>query len=142
MSNRLTLLLSVLALSACGGAKRAAEKAVASADSAIATVAADAERVAPELLQPLHHAVTNAKASLAAASSGSRDRQGHRHSRSRHGGLGQGGAGEEGPGRGLRDAERGDAAKPGGGQAEAGEAAAITVPGATGGAARKPTTMP
>ena len=63
MSNRLPLLLIVLA--GCGGAKRAAEQAVASADSAVATIQAEAERVAPELLQPLQASVANAREAIA-----------------------------------------------------------------------------
>ena len=63
MSNRLPLLLMVLV--GCGGAKRAAEQAVASADSAVATIQAEAERVAPELLQPLQATVADAKEAIA-----------------------------------------------------------------------------
>jgi hypothetical protein len=54
-----------LALAGCGGAKRAAEQAIAAADSAIATISADAAQAGPELLQPLTTAVSEAKASLA-----------------------------------------------------------------------------
>jgi hypothetical protein len=55
----------LVALTACGGAKKAAERAIASADSAIAAITPEADRVAPELLQPLLAAVNDAKASLA-----------------------------------------------------------------------------
>ncbi len=66
MSRRFSLLVLALVVSGCGGAKRAAEQAVAAADSAIAAVSGEAERVAPELLQPLVAAVTDAKASIGA----------------------------------------------------------------------------
>jgi hypothetical protein len=66
MSRHFSLLVIALVLSGCGGAKRAAEQAVASADSAVAAVSGEAQRVAPELLQPLVAAVTDAKASIGA----------------------------------------------------------------------------
>lgn len=66
MSRRFSLLVLALVGSGCGGAKRTAEQAVAAADSAIAAVSGEARRVAPELLQPLSAAVTDAKASIAA----------------------------------------------------------------------------
>src|SRR5687768_12139777 len=63
MSNRLALLLIVLV--GCGGAKREAEQAVASADSAVASIQAEAERVEPELLQPLQATIASAKEAIA-----------------------------------------------------------------------------
>ena len=64
MSNRLPVLLMFLV--GCGGAKRAAEQAVASADSAVASIQAEAERVEPELLQPLQATIASAREAIAA----------------------------------------------------------------------------
>jgi hypothetical protein len=64
MSARALVLLAV-ALAGCGGAKKAAERAIASADSAVGAISTRASQVAPELLQPLTTAVNDAKASLA-----------------------------------------------------------------------------
>jgi len=58
-------ILVLLALAGCGGAKKAAERAIASADSAVGAISAEASQVGPELLQPLTAAVNDAKASLA-----------------------------------------------------------------------------
>lgn len=64
MTTRVLAFLS-LVLAGCGGAKRAAETAVASADSAVGAISAEAAQVGPELLQPLTVALNDAKASLA-----------------------------------------------------------------------------
>ncbi|HKP29795.1 MAG TPA: hypothetical protein VJU15_10340 [Gemmatimonadales bacterium] len=64
MSRTLVAVVAV-ALTACGGARKAAERAIASADSSIAAISAEAGNVAPELLQPLTAAVNDAKASFA-----------------------------------------------------------------------------
>ena len=58
-------ILVLLALAGCGGAKKAAERAIASADSAVGAISTRASQVGPELLQPLTTAVNDAKASLA-----------------------------------------------------------------------------
>ena len=63
MSLRTVVLIS-LVLVGCGGARKTAERAIASADSAIAAITPDAERVGPELLQPLTTAVHDARISL------------------------------------------------------------------------------
>lgn len=66
MSQHLAVSIMLLALAACGGAKKAAEQAIAAADSAVSAVAPEAQAVAPELLQPLTTAVNEAKDALAA----------------------------------------------------------------------------
>ena len=64
MPHRIMLLLA-LALAGCNGAKKAAQASIAAADSAVAAVQPEAERVAPELLQPVTTALTEAKAAFA-----------------------------------------------------------------------------
>lgn len=64
MNTRMAV-LAIAVLAGCGGAKRAAEQAIAAADSALAPIAEEAARVAPEQLQPLTTAVTDARGALA-----------------------------------------------------------------------------
>ena len=65
--SRLMLVIVAVALAGCGGkAKKAAEQSIAAADSSVAAVSVEAQRVAPELLQPVTAALTEAKASFAA----------------------------------------------------------------------------
>lgn len=64
MSRMIVMILAVI-LAGCGGAKKAAERAIASADSAVGAISTRASQVGPELLQPLTTALTDAKASLA-----------------------------------------------------------------------------
>lgn len=64
MSHRLHIPVMLLALVACSGQKRAAEDAVAAADSAVTAITPEAERAGPELLQPLTTALGEAKAAL------------------------------------------------------------------------------
>lgn len=63
MRNRIGFVLLV-GVVACGGPRKAAEQAVAAADSALAPIAAEAARVAPEQLQALTAAVTDARGAL------------------------------------------------------------------------------
>jgi len=63
--SRMGFVALVIALTGCGGAKKVAERAIASADSAVGEISGRASQVAPELLQPLTTAVNDAKASLA-----------------------------------------------------------------------------
>jgi hypothetical protein len=61
----LFLTLGLALTTACGGAKMAAEKALATADSAVAAVAPTAEKVVPEALAPLNQSLAQAKDALA-----------------------------------------------------------------------------
>lgn len=64
MQRRFPLFLTLLVLGGCGGAKHGAEQAIAAADSAVATISAEAQKVQPELLQPLTAALSDARAAL------------------------------------------------------------------------------
>lgn len=67
-TNRIPALVASLGLvltAACGGAKSAAEKALAAADSAVAAVVPQAEKIAPEELQALNTALASARDALA-----------------------------------------------------------------------------
>jgi len=65
MNARIAGLTLAVTLVACGGPRRAAEQAIAAADSALAPIADEAARVAPEQLQPLTAAVADARGALA-----------------------------------------------------------------------------
>jgi len=65
MRHRIAIVLAA-GLAACGGPRRAAEQALAAADSALAPIAAEAARIAPDQLQSLQAAVADARNALAA----------------------------------------------------------------------------
>ncbi len=64
MNTRMAV-LAIAVLAGCGGPKRAAEQAIAAADSALAPIAEEAARVVPEQLQPLTASVADARSALA-----------------------------------------------------------------------------
>lgn len=65
MNARRAGLAFALVLAACGGPRRAAEQAIEAAESALAPIADEAARVAPEQLQGLTTAVADARGALA-----------------------------------------------------------------------------
>lgn len=64
MRRRKVVIVLAALVAACGGPRKAAEQAIAAADSALAPVQAEAARVAPEQLQALTAAIADARSAL------------------------------------------------------------------------------